>query len=234
MCLVLNNNDVEVVKENNTIVVYLPITKPTSKVRVKRNYQPIPTRQIPLRESDEIEWQISYFGENNECIELCKIICFAKELGFIKSNVLRGLKNLIETISDDATFERKYSSNVEFLQRTHEKYDYFDYLVGYRRFPVIYKTIDKTRIEIELKHKQRAVGFQSMVYIYIPLSLVASKTCGKVVNRPAEANEKVKWVIHESNKVIIEELVKAFAIASPTHRKDMIDLLTNLDRYCSK
>lgn len=48
----------------NTIKCELPITLPTSKVRVKRKgLEPIATRQVKLCKDDYIEWQISYKKE---------------------------------------------------------------------------------------------------------------------------------------------------------------------------
>jgi hypothetical protein len=64
----------EVKWEDGKIVCLLPITLPTSKVRVKRDDEPIAVRQNNLKEDDLLEWQISYYKEGKILIEVGKIL----------------------------------------------------------------------------------------------------------------------------------------------------------------
>jgi hypothetical protein len=64
----------EVKWEDEKIVCLLPITLPTSKVRVKRDDEPIAVRQNELKEDDLLEWQISYYKEGKILIEVGKML----------------------------------------------------------------------------------------------------------------------------------------------------------------
>ena len=58
---------VKIYGESEGIVLELPLTEPTSKVRVKRRTKnfgvPVATRREALLEKDYVEWQISYATE---------------------------------------------------------------------------------------------------------------------------------------------------------------------------
>lgn len=64
----------EVRWENGKVVCLLPITLPTSKVRVKRDDEPVSVRQNNLKEDDLLEWQISYYKDEKILIEVGKML----------------------------------------------------------------------------------------------------------------------------------------------------------------
>jgi len=85
------------------------------------------------------------------------------------------------------------------------------------------KEVGGVTIEIELRHKQRAVGFQPMLFLLIPLEqLRPCEGPPSLVGRPAEKNEVACW---EPRVCILFEVVKGFSLASRSHRGDMLCML---------
>lgn len=87
------------------------------------------------------------------------------------------------------------------------------------KYPLFIKKInDKSFVEIQLKHKQRAVGFQSMIYFCLNLRCI-NDTSGKcVVGRSAKSNEILNI---EITKEEIIWIAKSFVIASEDHSEDI-------------
>ncbi len=96
---------------------------------------------------------------------------------------------------------------------------------GFKRFeekvPVFIKSDREYFVEIALKHKQKAVGYQSMVFLCIWVKNLE----GNLIGRTARPKEFAKFRITKKNGKIVEDVVKAFAIASKQHNEDMRVLL---------
>ena len=90
------HGQVNVKVEQGRVICLLPITKPTSKVRVKRKgREPIATRRMILKGEDYIEWQVSY-KEDTELARALK--CGALE-GLWGIEKLKSLRDRISSIS---------------------------------------------------------------------------------------------------------------------------------------
>ncbi len=104
--------------KDNKIIIDLPITTPTGKVRVKRPVEgfasePVACRSEEILENDYLEWQIGYDTENlNEPsvipktpiqkevgtrygYELTRLIIEGKKLGLITEEEIAELKDLV-------------------------------------------------------------------------------------------------------------------------------------------
>jgi hypothetical protein len=94
----------------------------------------------------------------------------------------------------------------------------------YRKAPTLRKQLsDGSLIHIELRHKQKAVGYQAMLYIFIPIkNLVSKLDRSSLVGRPARQNEVVLW---SPTKEHIIELMKGFSIMSKKHLKDIMSIV---------
>jgi len=186
----------------------LPITEHTSKVRVKRNgVKPVATRREVLTNEDYIEWQISYI-ESNELIEFGKILSLALNKGLVTKS---DIDSLVEQFKDVKTFEDSYDI---YHSDTGEKFK--DFKLIYEKTPILrYECKDGCYIDIAFRHKQKAVGYQAIVNIYIPLKNVRSSPIG----RTALPKEVVTW---SPDREHILGLLKAFLIASRRHREDVI------------
>lgn len=207
--------------KNGKIVCLLPITLPTSKVRVKRNDEPLSVKQNELKEDDLLEWQISYYKEDKVLIEAGKMLQIAYEHGIIRKGELEELKNYVKKIPKlfDEEFEiTRKSTNATFLE---------EFKVIFRHTPIIHKDLDNgCFVEAELKHKQRAVGYQPMLYVFIPVkNVVANNLTGSLVGRTAVSKEIVRWFPTKND---ITGIVKTFAVLSQKHRNDIIEIIEKI------
>ena len=89
--------------------------------------------------------------------------------------------------------------------------------------PLFIKRIDDLSfVEIIVKHKQRAVGFQSMVYFGIYLKAATDENDKSPIGRTAKKREEVSINITKEHLIWI---AKAFIIASESHSWDMKKIL---------
>jgi len=220
----------EVEWENGKIVCLLSITLPTSKVRVKRNDEPIFVRQNNLREGDLLEWQISYYkkdkkgrdilDENGEktLIEVGKMLELAYEHRIIADEDLKKLEAYVKGIPN--LFDEGFKITKE---ETDEKF-LGEFKILFRHVPIIHKELDNgCFIEAELKHKQKAVGYQPMLYIFIPVQNVVAD--GSMIGRSAKPKEIVKWSPTKNDTI---GAVKTFAVLSQKHRNDIIEIIERI------
>lgn len=80
---------------------------------------------------------------------------------------------------------------------------------------------DGSFIDVVLRHKQRAVGHQATVYIYIPINnrnLKPIKSEKPLLGRQAYEKERIWW---HPEKERVKGLLKTFLIASLNHRRDI-------------
>lgn len=211
----------EVRWEDGKIVCLLPITLPTSKVRVKRNDEPLSVRQNELKEDDLLEWQISYYKEDKVLIEAGKMLQIAYEHGIITKEELEELIDYVKKIPKlfDEEFEiTKKPTNTKFLE---------EFKVIFRHTPIIHKDLDNgCFVEAELKHKQKAVGYQPMLYVFIPVkNVVANNLTRSLAGRTAAPKEIVKW-FPTKNDII--GIMKTFAVLSQKHRNDVIEIIEKI------
>mgnify|MGYP001626412989 CR=1 FL=1 len=219
--------------KNNQIMCEIPITLPTSKVRIKRikrsegkeEIEPVAPRKQPLNPNDYIEWQISYFDSEDKknLIEFGYLLEAFYKSGEIRSNEIC---DIVEKLKAIKTFEESFV-----IRRQVEEISLIsDFKLLYEKTPILRLDFnDKTFIDIVLRHKQRAVGYQAMVYIYIPINspnIIASR---RLINRVAEPKETVTWIPRREH---ILGLLKAFLIASQKHRNDIIEIITKKMEIC--
>ncbi len=219
--------EAEISLENGKIIVKLPITRPTSKFRVKRKTKsgfgiPVSTRKERFPTSDKledyyIEWQISYAKDDEYNYELSQIVKLAFSNGILTTNDIQDILKFAENV-------KSYLEDIE-IKREETKQNLYGFNIYRDIYPVAKKKLSSGEfIEIALKHKQYAVGYQSMVYVCIPLNKVRPS----LANRTAKPNETVKY---EITPELIRELLKAFIIASEIHKQDIITFLNEILQF---
>jgi hypothetical protein len=213
-------NDINCKWDNNDkkIKCYLPITLPTSKVRVKSNgINPKATRQTKISEEDFIEWQISYRDQMGRPIELGEILRLACRYGLILNEEVIKILDEYENYSTFDNNKDKFD-----IRRENSKEDFYGFKIYFEKTPILRLDLnDGCYIEMVLKHKQKAVGYQVMVYIYIPMKNVTPNLIGQT----AIPKQLVIW---EPNKDHILGLLKAFLLASNSHRTDITDMCVKI------
>lgn len=228
------------------IVIDLPITTPTGKVRVKRHIEgfapePVACRSKDILETDYLEWQIGYDTENlNEPsvilkppiqkeigtrygYELARLIVEGKKLGLITEDEIDELKDLI-----DADFDGVEETEKIELKQTPDAKSGIGEKFGFKRHllitPDYIKHGTKYSVEIKISHKQRAVGNQSMIFLNLPVPFCTALDGSSIVGRIAEKKEEIQYVIDSTNRKLIFDTTLAFVVGSKAHRND-IDLI---------
>lgn len=236
---------------NGKLIIELPLTNPTGKIRVKRrirgsNYGlPIATRTESFTRNDYVEWQISYATQNppeeskvdnivinNNQIgfELTKLLCEGTKLGIFSNDDICELEEFINNVQSTETLEEN--------EKIYRESNLQEIKGGFKKFiekvPIFIKKNreDDYFIEIILRHKQRAVGLQAMVYLCIYVETLKDKDGNSLIGRVAESKEFGRFVITQENKSMVTDVVKAFAVASQQHKIDISNILERIKRKC--
>src|SRR5476651_826173 len=174
----------------NSVRIRLPLTDVTGKVRVKEKSSdgfglPIAPSKVSLGENHYLEWQIGYDipntnspsvvpeikfirnGETKYGHELSKIIFDAVRLGILSSNDLVREVEALKTIPP-TEFEENQAVQVEVSTNVASN----GFQSAVQRLPQFTKSTPHGWVQIQLKQKQRAVGYQAMVYVCLPMSEV--------------------------------------------------------------
>ncbi len=198
------------------IVCYLPLTKPTGRCRVKRNGQPVPVRQVHLQPNDALEWQIAYRDDTGKPVELGKMLQLAFQHGLLGMDDMRHLRSFVET-------QTRFCEEVFCVQSELTQEEFLGFKVWWRKHPILRREVDDVAtIEIEVRHRQKAVGFQAMVFLLVPLRHCEPPN---LIGRKANRNEHALW---SPPTEVLKMLVQAFAIASKRHKDDIVELLRQI------
>lgn len=136
----------------------------------------------------------------------------------LKENIIskKEIQDLITFIDGNKIYiEEQYKVTRASIGKTiSEGFEVFE-----EKYPLFIKNIgNKSFVEIQLKHKQRAVGFQSMIYFCINLNCINDDSGKCVVGRSASSNEIVNINI---SKEEIFWIAKSFILASADHSEDI-------------
>lgn len=152
--------------------------------------------------------------------ELSDILKLALKHKILNSKDIKYLieynKNNSFNIEDQFPILRKSTQKIYL-----NKYEFFE-----ERTPLfINKISDKTFTEIILQHKQKAVGYQSMVYFCTYLNRVFDKQEKPIVGRFASEKETILLPITKNDLIGI---VESFIVASKDHSWDIKKILSKI------
>ena len=206
--------------EADSIRIGLPITAPTSKIRVKRRREnemarTVATRKEPMSDSDYLEWQIAYS-------ELNCIVETARARGWLDDSqwlgALDGIRADFDGIAETESVARIESKTVA---HAGTKISQFGFLRAEYRFPCYIKRGDDYEIEITFFRRQRAAGLQAMIYVNLPLRRCRAENGEPLIGRCATKKEIALFRVCRENARLAIDLIEAFACASRTHRADL-------------
>ena len=227
----------------NAVRVRLPLTDVTGKVRVKEKSAdgfglPVAPSKTILGQKHYLEWQIGYdlpgtnsptvvpeikFSRNGETKyghELSKIIFESMRLGIISTNDLIREMAALKKIQPN---EFEESQPVQVEAATNATADGFQSAV--QRLPQFTKTTAHGWVQIQLKQKQRAVGYQAMVYVCLPLTEVLAADGFLRPAGNAHSKETVVYDFNRANSGLLLDIVHAFGLASMQHNEDIQKIL---------
>lgn len=227
----------------NSVRVRLPLTDVTGKVRMKEQTPdgfglPVAPSKTSLGEKHYLEWQIGYDipntngpgvvpeikfirnGETKYGHELSKIIFEAVRIGLLSTNDLAHELEALKKIQP-AEFEENQPVQVE--TETNGAAGGFQRAV--QRVPQFTKTTPHGWVQIQLKQKQRAVGYQAMVYVCLPINQVLDMTGNLRNPGPAKPKETVYYNFTRENAAFLLDIIHAFGLASQQHNEDISRIL---------
>ena len=242
-CADAGYKQVVIATNSEAVRVRLPLTDVTGKVRVKEKSSdgfglPVAPSKTPLGKKHYLEWQIGYdspntnspsvvpeirFTRNGETKyghELSKIIFAAVRLGILSTNDLRREIEALKRIQP-AEFEENQTVQVEVS--TNAAADGFQSAV--QRLPQFTKTTPHGWVQIQLKQKQRAVGYQAMVYVCLPMNEVLAMDGTPRQAGPAKSKETVYYDFTRVNAAFLLDILYAFGLASQQHNEDIRKIL---------
>ncbi len=237
---------VRIETQTNSIRVRLPLTDVTGKVRVKEKSSdgfgiPIAPSKTSLGEKHYLEWQIGYdipnmnsptvvpqikFQRNGETKyghELSKIIFEAVRIGILSTN---DLIREIDSLKKIPPSEFEESQTVQVEVSTNAAADGFQSAV--QRLPQFTKSTPHGWVQIQLKQKQRAVGYQAMVYVCLPMAEVLAMDGSPRKPGSARSKETVYYDFTRANSDLLLDIIHAFGIASQQHNEDIRQILEKI------
>jgi hypothetical protein len=243
------NYPAKIAFQSGFIKIGLPLTNPTGKIRVKEKSKiydygkPFATRQNIINNNCYLEWQIGYDSLYPDAEGVVREIKFIRK-GEVKygselTNILYiGIKNHIypkSTIEDLLNFagsvnKDKYIDMVADIQRTHGGSITLHGLEFQRigeTYPVFFLAGTGYDIEVEIKHKQRAVGSQSMIYVCLPIKGAIEKN---IIGRTANPLEVLNYKVDSKENNFVYETFKVFALASHQHNEDIRNILNTMKK----
>jgi hypothetical protein len=235
--------EVLVVTGTNSVRVRLPLTDVTGKVRVKETAPggfglPVAPSQTVLGKKHYLEWQIGYDtpttnsptlvpqikftrkGETKYGHELSKILFECVRIGLISTNEIADELALLKKDST-GTFEESRAVEVEV--NTNQTVEGFQSAV--QKVPQFTKTTAHGSVQIQLKQKQRAVGYQAMIYVCLPMREVLAMDGAPRKPAKASSKETVLYEFNAGNTTFLMDIVHAFGIASQQHNEDIQKIL---------
>ena len=195
-----------VIPTNDAVLVRLPLTHVTGKVRVKEKTAdglgiPIAPSKTTLGRKHYLEWQIGYDspatnspssvpqikftrkGETKYGHELSKILLDALARGMISTNELQREIARLPKLAEKS-FEEREVVELEAASQPDEN----GFARSVQRVPQFIRMTDHGAVQIQLKPKQRAVGYQAMIYVCLPMDRVL--TADGAVRKPGPAKSK--------------------------------------------
>ncbi len=227
----------------NSVRVRLPLTDVTGKVRVKEKSSdgfgiPVAPSKTLLGEKHYLEWQVGYDtpdakdisvvpeikfirnGETKYGHELSKIIFEAVRHGILSTN---DLIREIDSLKKIPPTEFEESQAVQVEVSTNAAADGFQSAV--QRLPQFTKSTPHGWVQIQLKQKQRAVGYQAMVYVCLPMAEVLAMDGSPRQPGSARSKETVYYDFTRANSDLLLAIIHAFGIASQQHNEDIRRIL---------
>ena len=243
VCADADYKQVLVFTNGDSIRVRLPLTDVTGKVRVKEKTTdgfglPVAPSKVALGEKHYLEWQIGYdipntnspsvvpqikFTRNGETKyghELSKIIFESVRLGILSTN---DLIREVEALKKIKPSEFEESQPVQVETSTNAAANGFQSTI--ERLPQFTKTTPHGSVQVQLKQKQRAVGYQAMVYVCLPMDKVLDMSSNLRKSVPAKSKETVYYDFKRDNAAFILDIIHAFGIASQQHNEDIQKIL---------
>lgn len=151
--------------------------------------------------------------------ELAKIIFESVRLGLLSTNDLIHEIHSLEKIPENV-LEENQPVQVELSTNATEGFQ-----GTVQRLPQFNKVTAYGSVQIQLKQKQHAVGYQAMIYVCLPMNQVLAMDGSHRLSGRAKSKETVFYQFNRENAPFILDIVEAFGLASRSHNADIREIL---------
>lgn len=240
-------------ERDGALFIALPITQPTSKVRVKRQQEgregdPVACRSNPILNDDYAEWQVGYDTEDQDEVsvmpgivlnkpqgvrypfELIRMLFECRRLEFISNDTFEQLRQEVNTERNEGIESHEQIVRVQANNGAMTLGELFGFVRYELHVPNYLLITPHYSIELKLAHKQRAVGNQAMVYVHLPMIHCIGNDNRNFIGRIAEKNELAWYRIDHQNAMISCDAIRGFIAASENHRRDIRQILAELQQ----
>lgn len=94
------------------------------------------------------------------------------------------------------------------------------------------ETVDNTQIEVSIQKQQYASGVQPMLYFCIPFKLFNNHA--QLIGKVSTPNSVLTYILDEKNRQILLDIFRVFAMCSPNHNFDTVEILKVLIKLLEK
>ena len=237
--------------ENKRILVDIPLTTPTGKVRIKSRsmfYEygnPHAAGSIPMVQNNYVEWQIgydveaknsnksslphisfiAYNGKKKVLYELSEYLYYFYSWDMIASSELKRTLEFLSQLEDKDLLSNHPDCRITRTHPVEKEINHTQFLGMTLNYPQLIYKFGKYEIiaEITIREKQRAIGVQPMLYLCFPITELQANE--NLIGRTAQPKEIAKFVIDESDYSIVIEMVRIFGMLSPSHHEDIIGII---------
>ena len=241
-------------KENKKILVDIPLTTPTGKIRIKSRSifyeygEPHATRSKPLTQNNYVEWQIgydleykdrdgsslphisftAYNGKKKVLYELSEYLYYFHSWDVIASSELNGIVEFLSNLEKKNLISNHPDCQITRTHPIEKQINNTTFFEMTLKYPQLVYKFEKYEIiaEITIREKQRAVGIQPMLYLCFPITELQANE--NLIGRIAQVKETAQFVIDQSNYRIVIEMVKMFGMLSPSHHKDVLGIIKSI------
>ena len=241
-------------EKNKKILVDIPLTRPTGKIRIKSRSmfyeygEPHATRSKPLTQNNYVEWQIgydleykkrntsslphisfrAYNGTKKVLYELSEYLYYFYSWGILTSSELKETVDFVSNLEEKNLISNHPDCQITRTHPIEKQINNTTFFGMTLKYPQLVYKFGKYEIiaEITIREKQKAIGVQPMLYLCFPITEL--QTRGNLIGRTTRVNETAQFVIDQSNCRIVIEMVKVFGMLSPSHHKDILEILKSI------
>ena len=242
-------------KEKKRLLVDLPLTSPTGKIRIKsRNVfheygLPHAPRQELFSLNNYVEWQIGYdlditnkkfkgrpttlpdkrFTANNGKVkalyELSEYLYYFYSWGYITSEELTDILEFLSALPEENLLSNHRDCQIKRTHPVEKKINDVQFLGLTLEYPQLIHKFDAYEIIAEITIREKQRAVGVQPMLYFCFPITEIKTSQPLIGRTARLKEHGEFVIDENNYRILVEMVRIFGMLSPAHNKDIIEII---------
>lgn len=241
-------------QENKRILVDIPLAEHKWKIRIKSRsmfYEygnPHATRSVPLTQNNYVEWQIGYDleyakrsnsslphivfiganGKKKVLYELSEYLYYFYSWDVVTLSELRSTLRFLSGLKEENLLSNHPDCQITRTHPVEKQINDTTFFGMTLNYPQLVYKFGKYEIiaEITIREKQNAIGIQPMLYLCFPITEL--QVSESLIGRIAEKKEIAQFVIDKSNYSVVIEMVKVFGMLSPSHHKDILEILKSI------